>query len=245
MLQCLETADRAAELLAGAQVIQGRHFGHLHGAQGFGAQRQHAAANGPLQGGMALVQGAQQGGARHKQLVQAHLRHGAAIEGGAAADLQARGISGHQEQRNALAVVNGSGGAGRHHQQPGLLAVQHQALGAIQAPAVGLGFGAAGDPVEFVVAVGFVMGQGGDQAAVDDLRQLDLLRFATGAGDGVPGQHRAAQQRFHQQPAAHGLEDQGQVEATAAVATVGFAEQGADHPHLCQLLPDPGVETLA
>jgi DNA-binding transcriptional MocR family regulator len=64
-----------------------------------------------------------------------------------------------------------------------------------------------------------------------------FLRIVAGHADRLARQHRA-QQRLEHQAAAQRLEDHGDVEAAAAEAAVGLAEQRADHAEFGELLED-------
>ena len=235
VLQRLETADENAELLARAQVLQRGGLGGFHRAQRFGAQRQHAAADGAFQRGVALAFGAQQRVGAQRHAVEREFGDTAAVDGGAAAHREAGGFCGHEEQRNAGFVVHVARGAGGDQEQVGLLALRHHGLGAVQHPAVAMALGLGLYPRAFVMRVGLVVREGRHAHAVDDVAKLGFLGLGAGGAERLADHHRA-QQRLDHEAAAQRLEDHGNVEAAAAEAAVGLAEQRADHAQFGELL---------
>ena len=86
------------------------------------------------------------------------------------------------------------------------------------------------------MAIGFVVRQRGDGAAVDQLGTAGLLGSVARCGHRTP-HHQCAQKRFGHQATAQALEHHGDVKARAAKATHVFREQGADGAEFGKLLP--------
>ena len=91
--------------------------------------------------------------------------------------------------------------------------------------------------------VGFGVCKGRHGHAVDDVADLLYLRVAAGGADSI-ADHHGAQQRLDHDAAAKRFEDHGDVEAAAAEAAVGLAEQRADHAELGEVLEDLFADTV-
>ena len=178
VLQCLELANRLAELLARLEVFQRDFVQGRHDADGFGAER-----------GIGVVDAAfdarkRVAGSTH-QRVGADLHAGHFDVGGAgavlrriAAQREAGRTGVDQEQRQTLTV------AGRHQKLVGRRCAQYHGLGAVELPAIAIGRGGGGDPVECVTAPGFMVGQRQHHFAAGDRRQQGFfLRLAAGIAD--------------------------------------------------------------
>jgi hypothetical protein len=151
-----------------------------------------------LEHGMALALGTQQRILGQLHILERQLGGAAAFHAAIATLGDAGGVAVDQEQADAGSIEHAACGARRHQQQIGLFAKGHHALGAVEHPARG-GPGRRGrDLVELVVAARFVVRQGGDHAAGDDVLQLALLRIAAGRNQGLAHDQRAQQRLGHQ-----------------------------------------------
>jgi hypothetical protein len=223
VLQRLEAADQQAELLARAQVLERGRLGGFHRAERFGAQRQHTAADGAFE---------RRGPGLRCPAVRR--RRSDFHVGGRPRIAQRCRLEGHRARRECSAVrdvrndfvVHRARCAGGDHEEIRLFALLHDRLGALEHPGVAAALGARLHAAQFVVGLGFVMGQRGNRGAADDLCQQALLRVIARNGDDLAS-HHGAQQWFDHQAAAQRLEDHRDIEAATAEAAIGFAEQRA------------------
>ncbi len=243
VLQRLEAADRHAELLAGAQVVERRILGHVHRADGFGAQRQHALADAVLDRRAGLALGTDQCIGAERHAGQREFRSAAAVDVRIAAQRHAGGAGRHQEQRDAGRFVERTRRAGRHHEEVCLLGVLDHRLDAVEPPLPVDALGARLHMVERMVSLGLAVCERRDLRAADDLGEQRLLLRAAGVGDGAAGKHGAEEGLDHQS-AAECLEHHRDVEAAAGEAAVVLAEQRADHAEVGELAPQVGAAAL-
>ena len=96
---------------------------------------------------------------------------------------------------------------------------------------------------ELVLRARLAVRQHGDAAAVEDAFEQRLLRLAAGLRDGAAGEH-GGEEGLDDEAAAERLEHDREVEAGAAVAAVGLAEQRADGAELGEAPPQVGVHAF-
>ena len=162
MLQRLEAADRAAELLARLQVLEGGGIQRLHRADRFGAQRRDGEISGALEHRQRLVDFAQHAVGADLDVRQFNLGRAHAVDGAIAGYLHARARAIDQEQADALGVARATCGARRDDQLVGAGPVQHHRLVAVQHVARAVAFGRALDAVQLVTRVRLAQ-RGGEQ----------------------------------------------------------------------------------
>src|SRR5579864_4114498 len=75
-----------------------------------------------------------------------------------------------------------------------------------------------------------------DNAAVDQIRNERFLRIVACVGDS-PSDDQRAEERFDHKAASEALEHDGDIEAVAAEAALGLAEQRADNAQFSELAP--------
>ncbi len=170
MLESLKLADKLAELLAGFQIVEGG----LERLIACPNQRRSSAGAAQRQGGvqrpLSLAYSADNGVGVDLNLAQGHAGGVVGVDHDGALDRHARRRRIDQEQGQALIRLR------REDQGVGDMAVQHEALGAVQLEAVAGAFGARSDLRRGVFGP-FVDGETEDGLARRDPAQPLLLRL--------------------------------------------------------------------
>ncbi|MNV10122.1 hypothetical protein D3C71_1006350 [compost metagenome] len=169
VLQGLKLADQLAELLAGAQVFKR----HLEGLVARPDQRRCGAGPAQHERGvqrpLPLARGADHGVGVHHHIGQGHAGGVVSVDHDGALDRDAGGLRVDQEEGQTFIRLR------RDDQGVGDVAIQHEALGAVQLEAVAGAFGACRDPGGRVLGT-FIHGEAEDGLARRDLGQPGLLR---------------------------------------------------------------------
>ena len=238
MLQRLEAADRAAELLARLQVVEGGGIQRLHRAHRFGAQRRHGEIGGALEHRQRLVDFAQHAVGADLDVRQFDLGRAHAVDGAIARHLHARAVAIDQEQADALGVARGAGGARRDDQLVGAGPVQHHRLVSIQHVARAVAFGRGLDAVQLVARIRLAQRGGEQQLALRHFGQDGLLlRLAAGEVDQAAAQDHGRKIRLDHDAAAELGHHQHGVDRGAAEAAMRLVEGHAEQAHLGELRP--------
>ena len=155
---------------------------------------------------------------------------------GAAGD--AIGIAVDEEQRNTGGVIALARGAGADDQRVGAVAVQYDALRAVDDPAIALA-GRLGQHVRQIVArLPLAMREGEQLFARGDLRQQRaLLRVIAGEAQRGAGQHDRREIRLQRQRPAERLHHQHDLDAAAAEPAMLLGKRQAEQPQLGILRP--------
>ncbi|MCY1293848.1 hypothetical protein D9M68_753440 [compost metagenome] len=202
MLQHLEGADRHAELLALAGVVDGVGQHARHRAVGFRGQRDHGLVAQPLDQREGLAFGADALAGRHLYVVEPHLGCARAVEGGIFAQGHAGRVACDPEQADAPAVAARACGAGADHQVRGERRAHHRVLVPAQLVAIASARGAGLHVMPAIAAGGFGMRPGGGGLAADDGGQPLRGQFGAALRQRAAGQHHGAQVRLEHQVAA-------------------------------------------
>ncbi|MNL02071.1 hypothetical protein D3C87_1225650 [compost metagenome] len=164
MTQCLVFADQAAELLARVDVGGGERKSRFHGADHVGADGGGASGHGGANGccGACVVgRVAQRFGDR---AVEHQLAGGRVIDQAEGANDRIGGID--EEEHEAVFVAGLAAHARAHHEAAGRARVQHERLGAVEAPPVAVAPRAGLDPQRRVAPLRFIVRPGHAQAAI-------------------------------------------------------------------------------
>ena len=137
-------------------------------------------------------------------------------------------------------------GLGRHEQEVGHVAVEHEHLRAGDGVAVAALGGGGLDAALVPLAVGLGEGEGGDRLAGGDAGEVLLLGgVVAGVEQGAGGEHRGAEVRGAQQGPAHLLEHDGELHEGEALAAELLGDDQALQPELVgHLAPHGGVVAL-
>ena len=138
-----------------------------------------------------------------------------------------------------IAIPPLAGDARRHQQSIGAVAVQHDALGAIQHPRRAILPRRGGDIGEVVARLPLDMRERQLQLALRDLRQQRLLlRGVAGAPQQSAAQDDGGEVRLQHQAAAERLHHDHRLDRPAAEAAMRFGERQAEQAEFGVLLPD-------
>ena len=132
MLQGLELADRLAELLARLEVVERGLVDGDHDADGLRAQRRVGDIERPFDDRHTFALGADQSVLGHLDVVELDLCGASAVLRAIATRGDAGGRAIDQEQRDALGIAGLARRARRDDQLVGALALQDDALGAVE-----------------------------------------------------------------------------------------------------------------
>ena len=187
VLQDLEVADRAAELLSLLEVVERQRVHPLHDADGFGAEGRDGGVDGTLGGGQAIGGVAQRFAARvgERDLGRARavLRRVAA-----AGDARVGGVD--EEKADAATVALAAGCARGDDEVVRRVAAEHEALLAVDAIRAAVGAGCGGNVGEVVPRGLFEVREGQDGFARDDLRdEFCALRGARRRAEHAAREH--------------------------------------------------------
>ena len=194
------------------------------------------------------------GVADHVACADAHIgerdfRRAQAILGRIAAARDARRLGVDQKQADARAVALPTRGARRDDELVGRIAVQHDALLAVDDPSVAVALRRGGDVGKVVARLALGMGEGEPQAAVGDLRQqVVALLVAAAEADESAAEHDRREIGLQRERAAERLHDDHGLDRPAAEAAVLLPERQAEQTKLGILRPElraPAFRALA
>ena len=220
VLDGLERPDGSTELHAVLGVLHGGVEADLGATDLLGGQGHRGEVQHPLEDRPAGTLAADQGG-RHAVEVEAGLLAGH-VHGGQRGAGQAGGVARHVEQRHAV------GGAGRHQDQIGDVAVQDVHLRARQGPGVTVGRSLHGDAGLVPAAALLGEGQRGNGLARGDTGQQGRGgSLVTGVDQRVGGQHDGGEERSAQQGTTHLLEHHDELDVAEALSAVLLGDDEA------------------
>ena len=189
--------DRPAELLPRLQIFQCQFVHRLHRADRLGAQCRDRLVHHMLDRRQRRTCFAQRIVLQHAHAGQRDLGRAQPILRRITAPAHAGGSRIHHEQSDAAAIAPIAGDARRHQQPIRTVAVQHDALGAIQHPFRAVLPRGGGDIGKVIARLSLDMREGQFQLALRHLRHQCLLllrrcrRAATGRRRGSPWQNTA------------------------------------------------------
>ena len=130
VLQCLERADRYAELLARLQVIERRVVGGLDRADGFGAYQRGREIDDLLDQRQRAIRRADESVGADANVVERDIRCARCIEHPQRANRHARRIARDEQEADAVGVAVAAAGAHGYHQHVGGRGVRNGLLDA-------------------------------------------------------------------------------------------------------------------
>ncbi len=244
VLQCLESGQRAAELLALLDVAHRALEGLVARTHHLAGQRHATGVEHCVEQRTAGTHAAEHCIGADADAVEADAGRVVRIDHHGALDVDARGLGVDQEQRHAFGVVIGAGGASCHDQLVGHMAVDHQQLAARQREAAAIGRGPQCDAIGTVLGA-LVAGQRDhDLAGGDPGQPGGLLGRVAAAHQCRGGQHRGGQEGRGHQVAADGLHDGAGLHGAQAQAAMGLGHQHAREAHLGKAAPEVNGVTV-
>ena len=239
MLQCLEIADRHAELLARLQVLQSDFVQGRHDADRFGAERGIGVVERALDHRQRVAGCADQRVGADGDLGQLDVGGTSAVLCRIGAQRDAGGFGVDQEQGQPLAIPR------RDDQLVRRRRTEHHGLGAIELPAAASGRGGGGDPVNFVAAAGLMVGQRQHQfAAGDGRQQCFLLRGTAGITDQAAAEHDGRYIGLQREAAAEHFHDQHGVDGRAVQSAEIFMKGQGEDAEIGKSFPRFAIETI-
>ena len=244
MLQHLEAADGDAELLARLHIVDGGLVHRRHGADRFGGKRGDRQVGNALdqrQGGAGL---ADRGGGRDAHAGERHLGGALAVDRRIAArrDAVRRGID--QEKADAGAIALSAGKPRRDDEFLRAVAVQHQALGAVDDETRAIAPRAGGDVGEIVARLPLGVREGDYEIAAGDLRdQFGAHRLAAAEPQKSAAEHHGRQIWLKRQRPADLFHDDHGLDRTAGRSAVGFVERQSEQAEFGITRPQRAAET--
>ncbi len=238
-------ADRLTELLARLQVFEGQRLHRLHRPHRLGADCGNAGLDDAFDDREGLAGLAQNIAARNLDPAQRDLGgvRTVAHRIGAAGHTTCRGVD--EKEADPVGLVALARDAGADDEFLGAVAVQHNAFGAVQHPAAGLGFCCRQHVGEVVARLPLAMREGELQIASGDLRQgSGLLCGIAGEPQRRPSKHDRRQIGFERERPAEGFHDQHRLDRPAAEPAMLLGKRQAEEAQFGVLPPEIGAPPL-
>ena len=213
-------------------------------AEHFGGDHRAADVQDAVEHGAALIDFAEHAVRGHLGIVEGDPRRVVRIHHDGALDVDALGLRIDQEQGDALGLLVAAGGARRHDQHVGHVAIDDEGLCALQLETVAGAGGLQRNRVRTMLWP-LIDRERADDRSVGDLRQiLALLRLAAGARKRRRREHRGCQERRRHQRVADLLGDNPGLDAAERGAAELFRHQQAGKAHLAESLPEVAGEAV-
>ncbi len=196
-----------------------------HGADRLGRHRRHRLVDDALDEEDRLARNADRCTRGHLHLSKRDFGGAQPVDGGIAPSRQARRVGIDDEETDALAVAGGTLDARRHQQAVGGVAVQHQALLAVQHPIARFAPGLGGDMRQLIARLALAMRQRQGELAGGDLGdERRLLLVAAAMADEAAAHDHGREIGFERQRPAERLHDDHRLDRTAADPAIALLE---------------------